>query len=52
MNAKVIKIIGLAASIIGTGATLVTEWVTDKKLDAKIATKVAEAIANQAKKEL
>lgn len=32
----VLKIIGLAASIMGLGASLLSDWVSDQKLDAKI----------------
>lgn len=47
MKEVVIKSIGLAATVVGLGATLVTDWVNDKKLDAKIAEKVAEALAKE-----
>lgn len=45
MNNKVnwIKILGMAATIIGMGATLLTDWVNDQKMDEKIAEKVFEA---------
>lgn len=46
MNGKVIKIIGFVATIVGLGASLVTDWVNDKKLDDKVSTKVSEAIAD------
>lgn len=44
-NKGLIKIIGLAASLLGIGATLVSDWVSEKKMDEKIAEKVAEAFA-------
>lgn len=47
MKEVVIKSIGLAATVVGLGATLVTDWVNDKKLDAKIAEKIAEALAKE-----
>ena len=47
MNIKVIKIIGVAASIVGATASVVANWAGEKKLDNKIAEKVAEAIANK-----
>ena len=50
MNDKLIKIIGMAATVIGMGATLVTEWVNDKKIDEKITKKVTEAL-NEIKKD-
>lgn len=46
MNGKVIKVIGIAASVVGAVATLVGNWAGEKQQDAKIAEKVAEAIAN------
>ena len=47
MNNKTIKIIGLVATAIGMGATLITDWVNDKKIDEKISEKVVEALANK-----
>ena len=44
MNSKLIKILGIAATVIGMGATLVTDWVNDKKMDEKIEQKVIEAL--------
>lgn len=44
---KVIKILGIVASVIGAGASVVTEFVNDKKMDDKIEEKVAEALANK-----
>jgi len=31
-----IKILGIAATVIGMGATLITDWVNDKKIEEKI----------------
>ena len=45
LTEKTIKIIGYAATAIGIGATLVSDWVGEKKTDATIEKKVAEAIA-------
>ena len=44
MDSKLIKILGIAATAIGMGATLVTDWVNDNKMDAKIEQKVIEAL--------
>ena len=44
MNSNLIKILGIAATAIGIGATLITDWVNDKKLDEKIEQKVIEAL--------
>mgnify|MGYP007099349583 FL=1 len=42
-KANWIKILGMTATIIGMGATLLTDWVNDQKMDEKIAEKVFEA---------
>lgn len=47
MNGKLIKVIGIAATVLGMGATLITSWVDDKKMDEKIIKKVEEALANR-----
>ena len=44
MDSKLIKILGIAATAIGMAATLVTDWVNDKKTDEKIEQKVIEAL--------
>ncbi len=46
-NSKLIKILGLAATVIGVAATLVTDWVNDQKMDEKIEAKVNEALAKR-----
>lgn len=51
MNSKTIKILGVAASIIGAGATLVSNFVAEKSTDEKIAQKVAEALEKATSKE-
>lgn len=40
-----LKILGLIASGIGFGATLLTNWVSDKQLDEKIDERVQMALA-------
>lgn len=42
-----IKAIGLAATVLGLGATLITDWVNEKKMDEMIEEKVSEALARQ-----
>ena len=49
MTKTAIKIISTSVTIIGMGATLISNWVDDKKMDDKIAEKVAEALAKNAK---
>ncbi len=45
LNNKVIKVIGVSASIIGAVASLVGNWVSDKQMDAKVTEKVIEAVS-------
>lgn len=45
INEKLIKVLGIAATVIGLGATLITDWVNEKKMDEKIEEKVNEALA-------
>lgn len=51
MNGKAIKIIGIAASVVGAVATLAGNWAGEKQQDAKIAEKVAEAVSKMSKEE-
>lgn len=51
MNRKLIKVLGIAATVIGMGATLITDWVSDKKMDKKIEEKVNEAFAKREEEE-
>lgn len=44
MNKKVIKVIGVGATLVGVLTTLVTGWVNDKTLDMKISNEVAKAL--------
>ncbi len=47
MNSKLIKILGIAATAMGIGATLITSWVDDKKMDEKITKKITEVLQNK-----
>lgn len=49
MTEKFIKAIGFAATLVGMGATIVSNWVNDKNLDAKIDSKLAEALSKNLK---
>jgi hypothetical protein len=49
INEKMVKILGIAATVVGMGATLLTDWVNDKKMDEKIIKKINEALANREK---
>lgn len=46
-KSNLIKVLGLAATVIGVAATLVTDWVNDQKMDEKIESKVNEALAKR-----
>lgn len=51
MNIKLVKVVGIAAAAVGAVATLIGNWAGDKQQDAKIAEKVAEALAKATKEE-
>lgn len=40
-NAKLVKILGLVATAVGMGATLLTDWVNEKKMEERINEKLA-----------
>ncbi len=46
-NKTVIKLIGFAATIIGIGATLLSDWVNEKKMEEEIEEKIDEALAER-----
>lgn len=41
---KLVKIVGVISTILGVVASLASNWVNEKTLDAKVAEKVAEAL--------
>ena len=43
-NTKVIKIVGIAATVIGTAATVVSNWVEEQKNNQKIVKEVAKQV--------
>ena len=43
-NAKVIKIVGIVATVIGTAATVVSNWVEEQKSNQKIVEEVAKQV--------
>lgn len=51
INGNLIKILGIVATAVGMGATLLTDWVNDKKIDEKIEEKVNEALAKRDEEE-
>ena len=44
---KLIKIGGIVLTIAGAGLSLATNWLEDKKLDATITEKVADALSRK-----
>lgn len=52
MDSKsLVKILGTVATIVGLGATLLSDWVKDKTLDEKIEDKVNNALARRREEE-
>lgn len=51
MNNKIIKIVGIVATILGIGASVVTDWVSERKMEQMVDEKVKEALANTNKEE-
>jgi hypothetical protein len=49
VNEKAIKAIGIVATLIGIGASLISAWTAEKQTDEKIKQKVHEAMTNFAK---
>lgn len=46
-NGKMVKILGIVATVVGIGATLLTDWVNEKKIEGRIDEKINEALANR-----
>ena len=44
-NAKMVKILCLVATSVGMGATLLTDWVNEKKMEEKIDECINEKLA-------
>lgn len=49
MNAKMLKVLGIVVSLGAAGLSVAADMIGDKKLDDKVAEKVAEALKNQGK---
>ena len=50
-KSKMIKAMGILATIIGVGVNLITDWVDEQKMDEKIEEKVNAALAQKDKDE-
>lgn len=46
-KSKMIKAIGILATVIGVGVNLVTDWVNEQKMDEMIEEKINEALAQK-----
>lgn len=51
-KSKMIKAMGILATIIGVGVNLITDWVDEQKMDEKIEEKVNAALAKKDKDEV
>lgn len=47
LNGNLIKVIGIAATVVGLGVNLVTDWVNEKKMDERIEEKINEALVKR-----
>lgn len=47
MNSKIIRIIGLAATVIGLGTNLINDWADEQKMNERIDKKVNEALVKR-----
>ena len=45
INAKMVKILGIVATAVGMGATLLPDWVNEKKMEEKIDERINEKLA-------
>ncbi|GEM_PF-503388 len=45
VNTKLVKILGIVATVVGMGATLLTDWVNEKKMEEKIDERINEKLA-------
>ena len=51
LNSNIIKVVGFAATILGLAATVVTDWVNEKKMEEMVDEKVQAALATNATEE-
>ena len=45
INTNLVKILGIGATAVSMGATLLTDWVNDKKMEEKIDERLNEKLA-------
>lgn len=46
-NKNLVKAIGLVATVVGMGLTLVTNWVNEKTMESMIEEKIEDALAER-----
>lgn len=51
MSTNLVKILGIVATAVGMGATLLSDWVNEKKMDERIDEKLNERLAELESKE-
>ena len=51
MNGKFLKVFGMAAAVIGFGATLLSDWVNEQEMKAEVRDEVARVISEKNKEE-
>lgn len=51
MSEKVLKILGLVATAVGVGATMLGNYVNDRKMEATVNEKVNEALSKRNEEE-
>lgn len=44
-STKLVKILGMVATVAGVGATLLTDWVNEKKMEERIDERINEKLA-------
>ena len=47
MNSKIIRIIGLAATVIGLGANLINDWADEQKMNEQIDKKLMKLLLKE-----
>lgn len=50
-KSNAVKTLGLVATVVGMGATLISDWVSEQKMNEMIDEKVNEALAKQKEEE-
>lgn len=49
MKRSLLRLVGITASVIGIAATLISDWVDEKKMEEKVERKVNEAFDKREK---